>query len=132
MATADNPTPRPTSTPASRFVEAARPTHRLIDQRESLRSLIRVWLATRDQLLWAFVSGADEPIANITETHVCEETDIRRRLVAIRQMILDAASSLSSLEPSGKTVDALITETAHDLLAVEHPKFLLDNGNGTF
>ena len=103
---------------------------RLIDQRESLRSLIRVWLATRDQLLWAFVSGADEPIADVTINDA--ERLIRSRLYEIRQLILTTASELLRMESSDKTANALIMEMARDLLTVEHPKFLLDNGNGTF
>src|ERR1017187_2749325 len=105
---------------------------RPIDQREALRSLIRVWLATRDQLLWVFVSGVDgEPIAEIKREDP-KVAGLVSRANTFRAWIEDQAKSIAEVESLACPVESVIEDAVREVLADGRPKFLLDLGTGTF
>ena len=108
------------------------PVIRHIDQREALRSLIRVWLATRDQLLWVFVSGVDgEPIAEIKLDNP-KVAGLVSRANTFRAWIEDQAKSIAEVESLACPVESVIEDAVREVLADGRPKFLLDLGTGTF
>ena len=111
---------------------AVMPKRTVITPRAALISTIRTWFAYRDQALWAFVGGTEEPkpleeieVGEELASHVAETNAACRRAWAIAQRIADE---------SGLKAAVVMREAITELLASERPSFLLalDHIPGSF
>ena len=126
MPTHPTPNPIPSKPTALPPPVPTNPALRLINQRESLKSLIRVWLATRDEILWSLVSGVDEPIAQIS-LDSAKVQELQDRINSIRHLIVDvlAPGLVKSVGLSEDSVNKVLESVIAELLSDETPKFLL-------
>jgi hypothetical protein len=126
MPTHPTPNPIPSKPTALPPPVPTNPALRLINQRESLKSLIRVWLATRDEILWSLVSGVEEPIAEICLDGVTV-TELVIRVNALRHLIVDvlAPGLVKSEGLSEDSVNKVLESVIAELLSDETPKFSL-------
>jgi len=100
-----------------------------IDLHSALRSTLRAWLASRDELLWVVCSGtdADNPLESL-------DTDDLKLAAGQMNRLRDVARHFA-LQIAGKErgIAAVLSDAIADLLVSESPKFLLTSGvEGSF
>ena len=116
-----NPAPAPKPTPIANSPIAPAPASRpTLDLHSALDSVLRTWLVARDSALWTFVSGVDEPLAQINlrdaESHV-------GTMNQLRSTALDFARQISEMDE--RPVKLVMYESIARVLDGVKPKFLL-------
>lgn len=97
------------------------PIKKTIDIQEAIRSALRLWLVTRDQVLWCFCMGTGQEC--LEKVDIAPAQEMIDQMNSLRALALKFAEQLAS---DGKsTPQGVIRGIVDQLIAEERPKFPL-------